>query len=369
MAFVPRACTADPEAPSESTRADFALMAADDADLHNYWRLAVETARHFVELERKLERNLAPHWFNVEDGHRAIERLAYVAPAEDNSGLTDRWRSWDDRYRVILAQSPKWRLKLMIGRLSETHALRSWPKRWGRDVWVWAMADDDVICPFADRRGWIDPAFRQRLRQTIEEAGGFLHHCEKSGHIVFAPTADLERVWQHQDRLAALDRAKPFGFFYDASRPDFRMRKLTAQEEFMRAAIKARVPGSRPPRRPHPVNAGPARQSRFTLLRVIRNARLLLSHDPTGRAWLSLLSSIMSALALAVGGIAALFYYYLPRVRCRLTDGDDCAMRWPWELARDDLIWLVLVPGGVVLALLAGSFVLRRIFRAGPRPR
>ena len=99
-------------------------------------------------------------------------------------------------------------------------------------------SSEPVECPFTDYRGLVDPGFRQRLRETIEEVGGFLYRCEESGQIVFAPNEALDRIWWHQDHLAAMDRDKPFGFFHDASRPNVPIRAITEEEEQMFAAIE-----------------------------------------------------------------------------------------------------------------------------------
>ena len=222
--------TRDPEAPGSETRADFALFEVGPDAIERYWKLATETSQR-----------LGGGWFYQDEARWAVRSLEEQSTLEGIGELICRWKEWEEEFHSIAARSPKWRLKCMISAISETHMFLSWPQRWEREVWNWAMAAPGAGCPFDDRNGVIDEEFRQRLRQAAEEAGGFLYRCEESRQVQFAPTDDLDRIWRHQDHLAAIDRDKAFGFFHDVSRPNFEMRPLTAEEEEMSAARQRRA--------------------------------------------------------------------------------------------------------------------------------
>ena len=238
MSTIPPPCPFDLEVPHPETLANFALLDGSVDAMFSYWRLAVETVQHISKLEHSEGRGLGPRWFEVDGARRAIFCLEKLSELEDRPDLIRRWSQWSGQFETIAKRSPKWRLKDMISDISETHAYLSWPNRWERTIWEWGMASSEPVeCPFIDHRRVIDPEFRKRLRETIEEAKGFLYRCEESGQIVFASNEELDRIWWHQDHLAAIDRDKPFGFFHDASLPNFTMRAVTEKEERMFASI------------------------------------------------------------------------------------------------------------------------------------
>jgi hypothetical protein len=233
----------DPDEPSPATVADFALMEAEAGALDRYWRLAVETSRYQKRL--KAEGHLQfTSWIGVSEAELSAPNLIQrIAPEHRDEQLFARWAAWHREYEQIHAASPKWRLRKMISAVSETHHCLSWPNRWERDIWQWAMMESvDPACPFCDRNQIFDDGFRGRMRALIQECNGFLYRCEESGQVVFAPMEALPRIWAHQDHLAAIDRAKPFGFFHDMSRPDHRdhARDLTPFEEQVLSTIKER---------------------------------------------------------------------------------------------------------------------------------
>ena len=208
--------------------------------MKRYWRLAVETSDYLKPLRNAGIYKFSP-WVGV-DMATTVIRYARGMPQEHHDArLFSRWDDWAAEYDAICQTSPKWRLKRMISQVSETHNFSSWPNRWEQEVWKWAMSDEHpAACPFDDRRGYLDSEFRQRLRALIEEVGGFLYRCEETRLIIFAPTEDLDKIWGHQNHLAEIDRNKPFGFFHDASRPNYRMRPLTDEEERALAAMRRR---------------------------------------------------------------------------------------------------------------------------------
>lgn len=206
-----------------------------------YWRLAVETLEYQKRLQAAGILKFRT-WIEVDEAARACRYLAEQIPAEHHDPtLFARWKAWAKEFDAIYQASPKWRLKEMISEVSETHACGSWPRKWEKDIWTWATSDGPGFsCPFVDRRGCLTPDFRQRLRILVNEVNGFLYRCEETGHIVFAPSEDLEKVWRHLDHLAEIDRNKPFGFFNDATRPNFQMRAPTEEETRIMAVIRAR---------------------------------------------------------------------------------------------------------------------------------
>jgi hypothetical protein len=233
----------DADEPSSGTSADFALMESRPGAMHRYWRLAVETSEYQKRLKAAGILNY-PTWIKVGEAATVRRYLArQIRPEHHDVTLFSRWDDWAREYEEIYRASPKWRLKEMISRVSETHAFLSWPNRWEREIWEWAMSNEpDSACPFDDRRDFIDPEFRHRLRALIEETNGFLYRCEETQFVVFAPAEDLERIWRHQDHLAEIDRNKLFGFFDDALRPNFKMRAPTEEEERIMVTISQRSP-------------------------------------------------------------------------------------------------------------------------------
>jgi hypothetical protein len=229
----------DLDEPHPETRANFALMETQPDAMDRYWRLAVETSGFLKQLRAKGIYKFST-WVGVAEA-KTVTVYARQMPEEyHDAELFSRWDDWAAEYEAIYQASPKWRLKEMISQISETHHCSSWPKRWEQEIWKWAMSDEEPACPFDDRRGIFDAEFRQRLRALIEEVDGFLYRCEEAGQIVFVPTEDLQKIWRHQDHLSEIDRNKPFGFFYDASRPNYRMRAPTEEEERMMAVIRRR---------------------------------------------------------------------------------------------------------------------------------
>lgn len=230
----------DPDEPHPETRANFALMEARPGAMERFWRLAVETSEYQKRLKAAGIFNY-PTWIGVDQAASVRRYLAKQIPQEHHDlTLFSRWDDWAAEYEAIYQASPKWRLKEMITQISETHHCCSWPKRWEQEIWKWAMSDEEPACPFNDRRGIFDAEFRQRLRALIEEVDGFLYRCEEAGQIVFVPTEDLQKIWRHQDHLSEIDRKRLFGFFYDASRPNYRMRAPTEEEERMMAILRRR---------------------------------------------------------------------------------------------------------------------------------
>jgi hypothetical protein len=231
----------DPDYPSEATVAEFSLMTHEPGALERYWRLAVETSSYQKRLQEIGIIN-SRMWVSVDYSRPIISYLLTQIPEEHHdSDLFSRWDEWAKEYDAIYQASPKWRLKKMISQISESYAACSWPNRWEQEIWNWAMLDSDAeaVCSF-NRTETFGPEFRQRLRTLIEEVDGFLYRCEETHHIVFVPTESLKRIWHHQDHLAEIDRNKLFGFFYDASRPNYQMRAPTEQEEQMMAIMRRR---------------------------------------------------------------------------------------------------------------------------------
>ena len=231
--------------PHPETCANFALLQAQPGAMERYWRLAVETSEYFRRLEANSIFKYAG-WIEI-DGAATLPHYRMQIPQEHlDVALFARWEDWANEFENIYEASPKWRLKEMISDVSETHHCMSWPNRWEREIWLWAMSDEpEPECPFDDRRSVINPQFRHRLRLLIKETNGFLHRCEEKREIVFAPAEYLERIWRHQDHLAEIDRNKPFGFFHDASRPNFKMRAPTEEEERLMAAMRRRAAAPR----------------------------------------------------------------------------------------------------------------------------
>ncbi|MGH6617246.1 hypothetical protein [Sphingomonas sp.] len=226
----------DPGQPHPETLADFALMEARPGAMFRYWRLAVETANHVEHLR---EKGVLPPGGGWIEAHRASSIEFIFKPVKEDpesKALIGRWIAWDDEYLEIYENSPKWRLKGMISSLSETHTRLSWPQGWERDVWQWAISKlPEDGGPFDDRDGIIDAQYHMRMRDLIMQCGGFLYLSEETGQVVFARTKDLPRIWKHQDHIAEIERQKPFGFFNDMSRPNWRAftRELTEVEERM----------------------------------------------------------------------------------------------------------------------------------------
>jgi hypothetical protein len=65
------------------------------------------------------------------------------------------------------------------------------------------------------------------------------------------------------------------------------------------------------------------------------------------------LSFILFGLAAVVASVAVLFYGYVTSLACGYAPGASGCRAWPWELGHDDRLWLVQLPAGIVIALLA----------------
>src|SRR5690606_28586155 len=129
--------------------------------------------------------------------------------------------------------------------VSEVVSCMSWPSRWERDVWEWAISPKHgEECPFFRYRERLDGPFRERLEALVRECDGFLYRCEETLQIVFVSTPDLPRIWRHQEHLADIARDQRFGFFHDASRPDYwkHMREPIAGEERLFTRQDRRAP-------------------------------------------------------------------------------------------------------------------------------
>ena len=188
--------------------------------LDRYWKLSCDTYAYQAKM-KEVGVLTAPTWFDVSWTRQCRETLSRSIPSEHHDfALFDRLEAWACEYERIDQASPKWRLKQMIRDVSESHACLSWPRRWERIVWEWAILQGSPDpCPFDDRNSIFDATFHRRMRELIDKCDGFLYRCEETGQIVFAPTATLPQIWRHQEHLAAIDRAKPFGFFNDALTP------------------------------------------------------------------------------------------------------------------------------------------------------
>ena len=233
----------DPDEPHPETCADFAIMEARPGAMERFWRLAVETSAYQKRLKAAGIFNY-PTWIDIDQAARFRRYLAKQIPQEHHDAtLFSRWDDWDAEYEAIYEASPKWRLKLMISRVSETVSCISWPNRWERDVWEWAVSPKQgEKCPFYHYRAVLDGGFRNELESLVRECDGFLYRCEESGYVVFAPTDKLPKIWKHQDHLASIDREKLFGFFADYSRPNPRTyaRQPTETEERIFAELRRR---------------------------------------------------------------------------------------------------------------------------------
>ncbi|MEG8058453.1 hypothetical protein QP150_18925 [Sphingomonas sp. 22L2VL55-3] len=71
-------------------------------------------------------------------------------------------------------------------------------------------------------------------------------------------------------------------------------------------------------------------------------------------------SILLFALAAFVTGCAVLFYFYLSNLACGYSPGASSCHAWPWDLGNDDRFWLLQIPAGIVVTLIAGGLLLRR---------
>lgn len=236
MSYVAPPCPFDPAVPEGETVAKFALLECSDGDMHMYWRLAVETS-NYLRTHGENRR-----WFDEDAASGAAKVIKDLPDNENKKDFVNRWQAWGKLFEQIRDASPRYRLIDLISWVSETHTYLSWPNRWERAIFDWAMqSESNNPCPFKDYRGVLDVEYRQRLKDTILEAGGFLYRCEETHQIVFAPFEDLELIWANQDHLSEIDRNKPFGFFYDAGRPDRIMREPTEDEtRFLNRRVEER---------------------------------------------------------------------------------------------------------------------------------
>lgn len=77
-----------------------------------------------------------------------------------------------------------------------------------------------------------------------------------------------------------------------------------------------------------------------------------------------ILSIILFGLAALVAIPAVLFYFYLTSLACGYAPRATGCHAWPWELGSDDRLWLVQLPTGIVLVLLALAIWTHRKARA-----
>ena len=76
------------------------------------------------------------------------------------------------------------------------------------------------------------------------------------------------------------------------------------------------------------------------------------------------LSWLLFLLALIIGGCAILLYLYAAGMACAYsTSGGECGIKWPWQLGREDIIVMILIPGSLVALLVWGGLALRRMSR------
>jgi hypothetical protein len=74
------------------------------------------------------------------------------------------------------------------------------------------------------------------------------------------------------------------------------------------------------------------------------------------------LSYLLFLLAAIIAGFAGLIYLYAAGARCSYAlRSSSCSMRWPWELGHEDVITMVLIPGGLIALLVWGGIALRRM--------
>jgi hypothetical protein len=77
------------------------------------------------------------------------------------------------------------------------------------------------------------------------------------------------------------------------------------------------------------------------------------------------LSVLLVVLAAVVAAVAILFYLYVTSLACGFAPGASSCQAWPWQLGRDDRLWLVQLPSGIVLVLVALATWARRKARRG----
>ena len=55
------------------------------------------------------------------------------------------------------------------------------------------------------------------------------------------------------------------------------------------------------------------------------------------------------------------FYIYISALACAFgsVNSQNCRAKWPWELGGDDLIGMVVFPGGVFALMILGIWLLR----------
>jgi hypothetical protein len=69
---------------------------------------------------------------------------------------------------------------------------------------------------------------------------------------------------------------------------------------------------------------------------------------------------MLFALTALVAAFAVLFYGYVTSLACGYVPGSSGCHAWPWELGRDDRLWLVQLPSGLVVVLLSLGIWARR---------
>lgn len=73
-----------------------------------------------------------------------------------------------------------------------------------------------------------------------------------------------------------------------------------------------------------------------------------------------ILSYILFALALVVAGLAVLLYLWAMGMSCAYVTRPGCGIKPPWRLGYEDLLYLIVIPWGLVLLLVIGGIASRR---------
>jgi len=81
-----------------------------------------------------------------------------------------------------------------------------------------------------------------------------------------------------------------------------------------------------------------------------------------------ILSRLLIVLAMLVAGGAVVIYGALTNLTCGYAPNASGCQALPWELGSDDRFWLVGVPSGIVVTLVAlAALAWRRSYRTGNR--
>jgi hypothetical protein len=79
-----------------------------------------------------------------------------------------------------------------------------------------------------------------------------------------------------------------------------------------------------------------------------------------GGLTMRILSYILFALAFVAAGLAVFFYVWAMGMACAYVTSPGCAIKPPWGLGYEDLLYLVAIPWDVVLLLAIGGIAARR---------